>query len=117
MALFQVLLPLAAPVMDAYLLYGLFFLDIRTTLLLWGGFLAAQLLTAAYAFRLDGESLRPLWSLPVQQVVYRQLMYLVVVQSVFTAIYGVRLPWVKLRRTGDVQLPTDSTGDSVRASG
>jgi cellulose synthase/poly-beta-1,6-N-acetylglucosamine synthase-like glycosyltransferase/peptidoglycan/xylan/chitin deacetylase (PgdA/CDA1 family) len=114
MALFQVLLPLAAPAMDAYLLYGLFFLDIRTTGLLWGAFVAAQLLTAAYAFRLDGESLRPLWSLPLQQVVYRQLMYLVVVQSVFTAVYGVRLPWVKLRRTGDVQLPTDAPSDPVR---
>jgi cellulose synthase/poly-beta-1,6-N-acetylglucosamine synthase-like glycosyltransferase len=105
MALFQVLLPLAAPAMDAYLLYGLFFLDVPTTLLLWGAFVAAQLLTAAYAFRLDGESLRPLWSLPAQQLVYRQLMYLVVVQSVFTAAYGARLPWVKLRRTGDVHLP------------
>jgi cellulose synthase/poly-beta-1,6-N-acetylglucosamine synthase-like glycosyltransferase len=105
MALFQVLLPLAAPAMDAYLLYGLLFLDVRTTVLLWGAFVAAQLLTAAYAFRLDGESLRPLWALPVQQLVYRQLMYLVVVQSVFTALYGVRLPWVKLRRTGEVHLP------------
>jgi cellulose synthase/poly-beta-1,6-N-acetylglucosamine synthase-like glycosyltransferase len=114
MALFQVLLPLAAPAMDAFLLYGLFFLDVRTTVVLWGGFVAAQLLTAAYAFRLDGESLRPLWSLPLQQVVYRQLMYLVVVQSVFTAIYGVRLPWVKLRRTGDVQLPGDAPAGRVR---
>jgi cellulose synthase/poly-beta-1,6-N-acetylglucosamine synthase-like glycosyltransferase/peptidoglycan/xylan/chitin deacetylase (PgdA/CDA1 family) len=115
MALFQVLLPLAAPAMDAYLLYGVLFLDVRTTAILWGGFIAAQLLTAAYAFRLDGESLRPLWSLPLQQIVYRQLMYLVVVQSVFTAVYGVRLPWVKLRRTGDVVLPTDTPPDPVRA--
>ena len=29
--------------------------------------------------------------------------------SVFTAIYGMRLPWEKLRRTGDVQLPAAST--------
>jgi cellulose synthase/poly-beta-1,6-N-acetylglucosamine synthase-like glycosyltransferase len=114
MALFQVLLPLAAPAMDAFLLYGLFFLDMRTTLVLWGGFVAAQLLTAAYAFRLDRESMRPLWSLPLQQIVYRQLMYLVVVQSVFTAVYGVRLPWVKLRRTGDVELPGEVAAGPVR---
>jgi cellulose synthase/poly-beta-1,6-N-acetylglucosamine synthase-like glycosyltransferase len=114
MALFQVLLPLAAPAMDAFLLYGLFFLELRMTLVLWGGFLAAQLLTAAYAFRLDRESLRPLWSLPLQQLVYRQLMYLVVMQSVFTAVYGVRLPWVKLRRTGDVELPGEVPAGQVR---
>ncbi len=104
MLLFQVLLPLTAPVMDAFLLYGLLFLDVRTTLVLWGGFLGVQLLTAAFAFRLDREPLRPLWSLPLQQVVYRQLMYLVVIQSVFTAVYGMRLPWEKLRRTGDVEV-------------
>jgi cellulose synthase/poly-beta-1,6-N-acetylglucosamine synthase-like glycosyltransferase/peptidoglycan/xylan/chitin deacetylase (PgdA/CDA1 family) len=104
MLLFQVLLPLTAPAMDAFLLYGLLFLDLRTTVVLWGGFLGAQLLTAAYAFRLDRESLWPLWSLPLQQLVYRQLMYLVVIQSVFTAVYGMRLPWEKLRRTGDVQV-------------
>ena len=38
------------------------------------------------------------------------MMYLVVIQSVFTAVYGIRLPWEKLRRTGDVQLPV-TTGD------
>ena len=30
---------------------------------------------AAYAFRLDKERLGPLWTLPLQQFVYRQLMY------------------------------------------
>jgi hypothetical protein len=105
-----VLLPLTAPAMDAFLLYGLLFLDLRTTMLLWGGFLGAQLVTAAYAFRLDRESPAPLWSLPLQQFAYRQLMYLVVLQSVFTALAGMRLPWEKLRRTGDVQLPSGVVG-------
>ena len=110
MLLFQVLLPLSAPAMDAFLIYGLFFLDMQTTLLVWGGFLGVQFLTAAYAFRLDREPPWPLWALPLQQVAYRQMMYLVVIQSVFTAVYGIRMPWVKLRRTGDVQLPVP-TGD------
>jgi cellulose synthase/poly-beta-1,6-N-acetylglucosamine synthase-like glycosyltransferase/peptidoglycan/xylan/chitin deacetylase (PgdA/CDA1 family) len=102
--LFQVLLPFTAPVMDAFLLYGVLFLDVGRTLALWGGLLATQFLSALYAFRLDRESLRPLWSLPLQQFVYRQLMYLVVIQSLFTAAYGLQLPWVKLRRTGEVRL-------------
>ena len=54
------------------------------------------------AFRLDGEPLRPLWSLPLQQIVYRQLMYLVVIQSVASALYGLRLPWQGIRRTGEM---------------
>jgi hypothetical protein len=41
-----------------------------------------------------------LWALPLQQLVYRQLMYLVVIHSVVTALSGFRLPWQKLRRAG-----------------
>ena len=65
-------------------------------------FLALQLVTAVYAFRLDGEPLRPLWSLPLQQLVYRQLMYLVVIQSVSSALYGLRLRWQVIRRSGEM---------------
>jgi hypothetical protein len=74
-------------------------------MLAWAGVLAVQTLCAAYAFRLDGESLRPLWTLPLQQIVYRQLMYLVLVQACLTAANGYRLPWQRLRRSGDVVLP------------
>ncbi|WP_456825758.1 hypothetical protein [Cellulomonas sp. P5_E12] len=57
---------------------------------------------AAYALRLDRKSLKPLWSLPLQQVFYRQLIYLVVIQSIASAVAGARLPWHKLHRSGDV---------------
>ena len=43
---------------------------------------------AVIAFRLDGESLRPLWALPLQQFAYRQLMYLVIIESTISALVG-----------------------------
>jgi cellulose synthase/poly-beta-1,6-N-acetylglucosamine synthase-like glycosyltransferase len=98
--LFQVLLPLTAPAVDAYAIYGLIFLPATQVAAVWLGFLAIQLLTAAYALRLDRERLRPLWALPLQQVVYRQLMYLVVIQSTVTALVGIRLRWQRMARTG-----------------
>ena len=61
-----------------------------------------QLLAGIYAFRLDRERFGPLWSLPLQQFVYRQLMYLVVIQSVASALYGLRLRWQVIRRTGEM---------------
>jgi hypothetical protein len=39
-------------------------------------------------------------SLPLQQVVYRQLMYLVVIQSTVMALLGGRLRWHRMVRTG-----------------
>jgi hypothetical protein len=41
-----------------------------------------------------------LWVLPLQQFVYRQLMYLVVIHSVTTALLGSRLKWHSMKRTG-----------------
>ena len=100
---FQVLFPLFAPVVDLAALYALVVSSAPASLLyIWLGFLALQLLSAVYAFRLDGERLRPLWSLPLQQVVYRQLLYLVVIQSVASAFYGLRLRWHAMRRTGQL---------------
>jgi hypothetical protein len=52
------------------------------------------------AFRFDRESLVPLWRLPLQQFAYRQLMYLVLLQSATTALTGGRLRWHKLHRAG-----------------
>jgi cellulose synthase/poly-beta-1,6-N-acetylglucosamine synthase-like glycosyltransferase len=98
--LFQILLPLVAPVVDVVAIYGLVFLDPVPVLAAWLVFLALQAATAVYAFRLDNEPVSPLWALPLQQFVYRQLMYLVVIQSVASAVNGVRLHWHKLDRTG-----------------
>ncbi|GAA1770275.1 bifunctional polysaccharide deacetylase/glycosyltransferase family 2 protein [Luedemannella helvata] len=103
LTVFQVLLPLAAPAVDVYAIYGLLFLPLAQVAVPWLAFTALGALTAAYALRLDGERLRVLWSLPLQQFVYRQLMYLVVVQSVVTALAGVRLPWHRMVRSGAAQ--------------
>ena len=63
-----------------------------------------QLALAVYAFRLDRESLRPLWALPLQQFVYRQLMYLVIIESTVSALVGARAHWRHLTRTGEVDV-------------
>ena len=104
--LFQVLLPLTAPVVDVAAGFSFFTEDVVIIWATWFGFLLAQLACAAYAFRLDRESLRPLWTMPLQQIVYRQMMYLVVIQSVASAFYGVRLRWHAMRRLGTLTAPT-----------
>ncbi len=108
MLLFQIALPAAAPLIDLYALYGLVFTDPVTVMIAWGAFNLLQLVIAAYAFRLDGESMRPLWSLPLQQFLYRQLMYLVIIESTVSAIQGVRSGWRSLPRTGDVVIGAEA---------
>ncbi len=116
LALFQVALPLFAPVVDIFALYGVCFRDPTEAVAVWLAFLFVQLATAGYALRLDGERLRALWSLPLQLFVYRQLLYLVVLHSVMTALLGSRLTWHRMHRTGTAdpyrsdELPTDDRG-------
>ncbi|KRE58783.1 bi-functional transferase/deacetylase [Arthrobacter sp. Soil736] len=108
----QVLLPLFAPVVDVFAVYGLIFLDPLRIAVLWLVFVVVQFLMAAYAFRLDNEPLRPLWTLPLQQFVYRQLMYLVVIQSVVTALAGVHLRWHRMERYGSLRVPPATQGQA-----
>jgi cellulose synthase/poly-beta-1,6-N-acetylglucosamine synthase-like glycosyltransferase len=107
MLLFQIALPAVAPLIDLFALYGLVFTGAWRTLIVWGAFNLVQLAVAIYAFRLDRESLRPLWALPLQQFVYRQMMYLVIIESTVSALQGARSGWKHLPRTGDVVVGTD----------
>jgi cellulose synthase/poly-beta-1,6-N-acetylglucosamine synthase-like glycosyltransferase/peptidoglycan/xylan/chitin deacetylase (PgdA/CDA1 family) len=102
--LFQVALPLTAPLIDLFAIYSILFLDPWPILGFWLAFNAFQLVLAWSAFGFDGESRRPLWALPLQQFVYRQIMYLVVIDAAISALMGSRLGWHRVERTGDVEL-------------
>ncbi|WP_243769812.1 bifunctional polysaccharide deacetylase/glycosyltransferase family 2 protein [Amycolatopsis acidicola] len=108
--LFQVFLPVLAPFVDLAVLFGLLTGQSAMLLGYWVVFQLLQLIPGFVAFRLDREPVLPLLALPLQQFVYRQLMYLVVLQSVVTAVAGVRLPWQKLHRRGigELRAPTGS---------
>jgi cellulose synthase/poly-beta-1,6-N-acetylglucosamine synthase-like glycosyltransferase len=105
-ALTQVLLPLLSPVIDVFSIYGVIYGDPVRYLSYWAAFNVLSVLVALYAFHLDDESPTPLWTLPLQQFVYRQLVYLVVIESLVSAVAGTRLRWHKLTRTGDVVVAT-----------
>ncbi|MEA2405665.1 MAG: hypothetical protein QOE08_2312, partial [Thermoleophilaceae bacterium] len=104
LVLFQIALPLLAPLIDVFAVYGIVFLDPLPVVGYWVAFNLLQLAIGGYAFRLDRESPRPLWAMPLQQFVYRQLMYLVVIESVLSAIAGTRIRWQRIERTGDVEV-------------
>ncbi|MFE1957009.1 bifunctional polysaccharide deacetylase/glycosyltransferase family 2 protein [Streptomyces sp. NPDC059479] len=115
-SLFMVLAPLLAPLIDVFLLYGLVFGPTQKTVVAWLGVLLIQAVCAAYAFRLDRERMTHLISLPLQQILYRQLMYVVLLQSWITALTGGRLRWQKLRRTGVVEAPGAIPGPRGRGA-
>jgi cellulose synthase/poly-beta-1,6-N-acetylglucosamine synthase-like glycosyltransferase len=106
LAVFQVALPLVAQLIDLFAVYSILFLDPLPILAFWFAFNAFQFLLAWVAFGFDRESRKVLWALPLQQFLYRQVMYLVVIDAVISALLGTRLGWRRAERTGDVELST-----------
>ncbi|MFD5627746.1 bifunctional polysaccharide deacetylase/glycosyltransferase family 2 protein [Streptomyces sp. NPDC127072] len=103
--IFQIVTPIFAPLIDVFTIYSMIFVDFQAALLAWLAVLGVQLFCAAYAFRLDKEQYRYLAMMPLQQLAYRQMMYLVLIHSSVTALTGGRLRWQKLKRTGEVGTP------------
>ena len=114
LVLFQIALPLLAPLIDIFALYGILFLDPLPVLAYWLGFNLLVLAQGAYAFSLDRERPWPLVALPLQTFVYRQLMYLVVLQSVVSAFQGMRLRWQHVERSGEIEIPTQPEPTQAR---
>jgi cellulose synthase/poly-beta-1,6-N-acetylglucosamine synthase-like glycosyltransferase/peptidoglycan/xylan/chitin deacetylase (PgdA/CDA1 family) len=100
LALFQILLPLTAPVVDLAAVYGMLFLNPVEVAGFWLAFNGMNMIACGYALALDREKKRAIWVLPLQQLLYRQMMYLVTIQSVMTALLGTRQRWQASSRTG-----------------
>ncbi len=98
--IFQILLPLLAPVVDLIFIISLFSGHTDVTIESYLLFLAIDLLGSIIAFSLEGENLSVLVWLPVQRFLYRQLMYYVLFKSIFAALRGRLQGWGKLERTG-----------------
>lgn len=67
-------------------------------------FVVVDLAAAMTGFVLEkGEDWRLLWWLLLQRFGYRQIMYYVVVRSLWTALRGPFVGWGKLERAGAVK--------------
>lgn len=97
----QVFAALLAPSIDLLAVYGLATIGVLATAGWLIAYNAVAVAVAAYAFHLDGESLRPLWGLPAQQFAHRQLVCLVVARSALRALLGTRTEWQRSVRAAE----------------
>ncbi|HUD91079.1 glycosyltransferase [Sphingobium sp.] len=80
----------------------------------WLVFTAVDILCGAVAYRLEPrERHYPALLLVAQRILYRQIMYGVVIRAVGTAILGPWVGWGKLERTGRVQSGEGAIGTAA----
>ena len=99
-AVYQFLVPLIAPLVDLLLLLSLVRGQLGQTLGYYLLFFAFDLLLSAVAVLLEGEDLKLLLGLFVQRIAYRQLLWVALIKSLWSAIAGFAVGWGKLARTG-----------------
>jgi peptidoglycan-N-acetylglucosamine deacetylase len=100
---FQVLIPLVAPLADVLMILGIIFGNGAVILAYYGMFMTVDFAVAALAFGMGRE--RPwklVWLIP-QRIVYRWMMLYVLYKAIRRAMKGTLQSWGVLKRTGNVQ--------------
>jgi cellulose synthase/poly-beta-1,6-N-acetylglucosamine synthase-like glycosyltransferase/spore germination protein YaaH/peptidoglycan/xylan/chitin deacetylase (PgdA/CDA1 family) len=108
--IFQIILPFLAPLADLFLLLsliaaglGIIPASVDHILLYYFVFTMVDVMGAALAFAFEKEDYRKLiWLIP-QRLIYRQLMYYILIKSFNRAIKGELQGWGALKRTGNVK--------------
>ena len=108
--IFQMLLPFLAPLADLLLVasliaagFGIVPASIGGILFYYLVFTLVDVAGAALAFAFEKEDYKKLlWMIP-QRLVYRQLMYYIIIKSFNSAIKGELQGWGVLKRTGNVK--------------
>ena len=106
--IFQILMPLIAPLADFLLIIGLIWNrssseGLAKILGFYGFFLLVDMGVSLLGFWFEGEKKwKILWLIP-QRLVYRQLMYWTLFKAIRRAVKGESQSWGVLKRTGNVK--------------
>jgi cellulose synthase/poly-beta-1,6-N-acetylglucosamine synthase-like glycosyltransferase/spore germination protein YaaH/peptidoglycan/xylan/chitin deacetylase (PgdA/CDA1 family) len=108
--IYQILIPILAPLADIILLLsllmaslGIVVASIPHIILYYIIFTLVDIAGAALAFAYEKENpLKLIWMIP-QRLVYRQMMYYILIKSISKAIKGELQGWGALKRTGSVK--------------
>jgi peptidoglycan-N-acetylglucosamine deacetylase len=119
--LFNVILPLISPILDVLFLVAVltgivgllmhpqaYHVQATTWIVISYIFVfLIELLAAMLAFALEPrEQKRLIWYLAIQRICYRQVMYVIMIQTLLAALQGSPQGWRKLTRIGSVKLPS-----------
>ena len=105
MLIFQLILPVLSPLVDLTLLVSLFMPKGGILVALYFGYYLLDLMISIMAFRFDGEkfTFRDAINLFLQRILYRQVLWFVLVKGYLRAIKGELALWGILKRTGNVE--------------
>ncbi len=99
---FQILIPLIAPLADVFMIIGLITGNAPMILEYYGLFMLVDLSVGILAFAFEKENFFKLVWLVPQRIIYRWLMLYILYKSIRRAIKGQLQSWGVLKRTGNM---------------
>jgi cellulose synthase/poly-beta-1,6-N-acetylglucosamine synthase-like glycosyltransferase/peptidoglycan/xylan/chitin deacetylase (PgdA/CDA1 family) len=101
--IYNILLPLTYPFADSALVFGLIFGEWQTLVLPFVIFTILDLLYATWGLRGEPNRWKLMMAVPLQRIVYRQLLYYTVYKSFIRAIEGSGTVWNKFAKIGETK--------------
>jgi cellulose synthase/poly-beta-1,6-N-acetylglucosamine synthase-like glycosyltransferase len=101
--IFNIVLPLAYPFADSAMLVGLFLGEWHTLILPFILFTAFDVIYAMWGVWKEPQAWRLILAVPLQRVVYRQLLYYSVMKGVVRAVEGTGSGWNKFNKMGETR--------------
>jgi hypothetical protein len=101
--IFNIVLPLAYPFADSAMLVGLFLGEWHTLILPFILFTAFDVIYAMWGVWKEPQAWRLILAVPLQRVVYRQLLYYSVMKGVVRAVEGTGSSWNKFNKMGETR--------------
>jgi peptidoglycan-N-acetylglucosamine deacetylase len=107
--IFQLFLPLLSPIVDIIFIVSLFMPKATMLVVFYFAYFLLDLLISLLAFRFDDEKfrLKHVFYLFIQRILYRQLLWYVLMKSYLRAIKGELAAWGILKRTGNTNAPQE----------
>lgn len=107
--IFQLFLPLMSPVVDIIFLVSIFMPKASLLIIFYFAYFVLDLIISLMAFKFDGEKFRfkYIFYLFIQRILYRQLLWYVLMKSYLRAIKGELAAWGILKRTGNTNEPKE----------
>ncbi len=100
---YNILLPLTYPFADSALLFGLIFGEWHSLIMPFLIFTGIDLLYAIWGLRGEPNKWKLMAAVPLQRIVYRQLLYYTVYKGLVRAIEGTGTTWNKFAKTGETR--------------
>lgn len=100
---YNILLPFTYPFADSALVIGILFGEWKTLVLPFAIFTFFDLAYAYWGVWREKEPWKLMLAVPLQRIVYRQLLYITVIRGIVRAIEGTGASWNKFRKAGETR--------------